>query len=114
MGTAETDSQLGSNAAELQRLILQGRVLAPATRTIFVAAGICSGMRVLDLGPEREMPHASPPNWSGQPARSATSTTRPPAGLGRLNTGEWVGYVRARSRPLRRGPWDDRIWRPPS
>ena len=40
MGTAETDYQLGSNTTELQRLTLQGRVLAPATRTIFLTAGI--------------------------------------------------------------------------
>ena len=50
MGTAESDYQLGSNATELQRLTLQGRVLASATRTIFLTAGIRSGMRVLDLG----------------------------------------------------------------
>jgi SAM-dependent methyltransferase len=50
MRTAETDYQLGSSASELQRLTLQGRLLAPATRTIFVTAGIRSGMRVLDLG----------------------------------------------------------------
>ena len=50
MGSAETDYQLGSNTTELQRLTLQGRVLAPATRTIFLTAGIRSGMRILDLG----------------------------------------------------------------
>jgi SAM-dependent methyltransferase len=50
MGTAETDYQLGSDATELQRLTIQGRVLAPATRTILLAAGMHSGMRVLDLG----------------------------------------------------------------
>jgi SAM-dependent methyltransferase len=42
--------QLGSDAHELARLDLQGRALAPATRAIFVAAGIRSGMRVLDVG----------------------------------------------------------------
>jgi ubiquinone/menaquinone biosynthesis C-methylase UbiE len=48
--SAEPGYQLGSDAAELQRLDLQGRVLAPATRTILAAAGIRPGMRVLDLG----------------------------------------------------------------
>jgi SAM-dependent methyltransferase len=50
MSSAETGYQLGSDAAELRRLDLQGRVLAPATRTILAAAGIRPGMRVLDLG----------------------------------------------------------------
>jgi SAM-dependent methyltransferase len=50
MGTAETRYQLGSDAAELERLDLQGRVLAPATRTILEMAGLGQGMRVLDLG----------------------------------------------------------------
>jgi SAM-dependent methyltransferase len=50
MGSAETGYQLGSDAAELQRLDLQGRVLAPATRTILATAGVRRGMRVLDLG----------------------------------------------------------------
>ena len=46
----ETGYQLGSDAAELERLDLQGRVLAPATRTILETAGVRRGMRVLDLG----------------------------------------------------------------
>jgi SAM-dependent methyltransferase len=50
MSSAETGYQLGSDAAELERLDLQGRVLAPATRTILAAAGVRPGMRVLDLG----------------------------------------------------------------
>jgi SAM-dependent methyltransferase len=50
MGKADAVYQLGSNATEQERLTLQGRVLAPATRMIFEAAGIRSGMRVLDLG----------------------------------------------------------------
>jgi SAM-dependent methyltransferase len=50
MGSAESGYQLGSDAAELERLDLQGRVLAPATRTILQAAGVRPGMRVLDLG----------------------------------------------------------------
>jgi hypothetical protein len=37
MGTAESDYQLGSDVSELERLNLQGRVLAPATRTILEA-----------------------------------------------------------------------------
>lgn len=40
MGSQETGYQLGSDAAELKRLDLQGRVLAPATRTIPQTAGI--------------------------------------------------------------------------
>jgi SAM-dependent methyltransferase len=50
MGSEETGYQLGSGAAELERLDLQGRVLAPATRAILAAAGVRPGMRVLDLG----------------------------------------------------------------
>lgn len=41
---------LGSDELELERLSLQGRLLAPATREILVKAGIRSGMSVLDLG----------------------------------------------------------------
>jgi SAM-dependent methyltransferase len=50
MGSAETGYPLGSDAAELERLDLQGRVLAPATRTILETVGLHGGMRVLDLG----------------------------------------------------------------
>lgn len=50
MATADSEYQLGSDAAELERLDRQGRSLAPATRTILQAAGLRSGMRVLDLG----------------------------------------------------------------
>jgi protein-L-isoaspartate O-methyltransferase len=46
----QANYQLGSDAAEIERLNLQGRVLAPATRTILEAAGIRPRMRVLDLG----------------------------------------------------------------
>ena len=49
MSGAETGYQLGSGAAELKRLDLQGRVLAPATLTILATAGVRPGMRVLDL-----------------------------------------------------------------
>jgi ubiquinone/menaquinone biosynthesis C-methylase UbiE len=50
MSSAEAGYQLGSDAAELKRLDLQGRVLAPATRTILATAGVRPGMRVLGLG----------------------------------------------------------------
>lgn len=50
MGTADADYQLGSDLGELERLKLQGRALAPATRTILQAAELSAGMRVLDLG----------------------------------------------------------------
>jgi SAM-dependent methyltransferase len=50
MGSADTGYQLGSDTSELERLDLQGRVLAPATRTILETAGLARGMRVLDLG----------------------------------------------------------------
>jgi hypothetical protein len=45
-GSAEVGYQLGSHDAELERLNLQGRLLAPATRSIFEMAGIESGMKV--------------------------------------------------------------------
>jgi 2-polyprenyl-3-methyl-5-hydroxy-6-metoxy-1,4-benzoquinol methylase len=50
VGSAESDYQLGADPVELDRLNRQGRVLAPATRTILEAAGVRNGMRVLDLG----------------------------------------------------------------
>ena len=50
MGSADSGYQLGSHAAELERLDLQGRVLAPATRMILQTAGVRRDMRVLDLG----------------------------------------------------------------
>lgn len=50
-GTAGvSEYPLGSDARELERLDLQGRLLAPATRTILESAGLGPGMRVLDLG----------------------------------------------------------------
>lgn len=49
-GTTAGDYQLGHDDAELERLNRQGRILAPATRTILEAAGLRPGMRVLDLG----------------------------------------------------------------
>ena len=50
MGDSDSGYELGSGGAELERLELQGRALAPATRMIFAEAGIRPGMRVLDLG----------------------------------------------------------------
>ena len=50
MGDGDSGYELGSGEDELARLEVQGRVVAPATRMIFAAAGIRSGMRVLDLG----------------------------------------------------------------
>jgi len=50
MGGRDSDYPLGSGDEELARLKLQGRLLGPATRMIFAAAGIRSGMRLLDLG----------------------------------------------------------------
>lgn len=44
------DYVLGHAPSELQRLDLQGELLAPATRMLLSAAGIGEGMRVLDLG----------------------------------------------------------------
>jgi ubiquinone/menaquinone biosynthesis C-methylase UbiE len=39
-----------NDPAELERLNIQGEVLAPATRFILDLAGVRAGMRVLDLG----------------------------------------------------------------
>jgi ubiquinone/menaquinone biosynthesis C-methylase UbiE len=50
MGSAESGYQLGSDAAELKRLDLQGRVLALVTRTILQMVGVRRDMRFLDLG----------------------------------------------------------------
>jgi SAM-dependent methyltransferase len=41
---------LGHGDAELRRLDAQGDILAPGSRMILAAAGVRSGMRVLDLG----------------------------------------------------------------
>ncbi|MCD6030241.1 MAG: hypothetical protein K0S78_2415, partial [Thermomicrobiales bacterium] len=41
---------LGHSAFELERLARQERVVGSMTREYFVAAGIASGMRVLDVG----------------------------------------------------------------
>ena len=41
---------LGHSAEELQRLTLQARLLEPITRRLLLAAGVASGMRVLDVG----------------------------------------------------------------
>jgi SAM-dependent methyltransferase len=50
METGQPSYQLGHDAAELDRLNKQGRLLAPATRVLLQAAGLGTGMRVLDLG----------------------------------------------------------------
>lgn len=50
MGDGDSGYEFGSGDDELDRLEVQGGVLAPATRMIFAAAGIRAGMRVLDLG----------------------------------------------------------------
>jgi SAM-dependent methyltransferase len=50
MVSADRGYQLGSEPSELERLDLQGRVLAPATRTILKTAGLARAMHVLDLG----------------------------------------------------------------
>ena len=50
VGSPGIGYQLGSDASELERLDLQGRILAPATRTILQSAGLAERMRVLDLG----------------------------------------------------------------
>ena len=55
MSGAESGYQLGSDAAELERLDLQGRVLAPATRTILQMAGVRRDMRVSAWVQERGM-----------------------------------------------------------
>lgn len=41
---------LGRSAAEARRLMLQHRIYGPATRHLLTAAGISTGMRVLDIG----------------------------------------------------------------
>lgn len=50
MTEADNQYPLGSDPTELERLDHQGMMLGPATRTLFEAAGIREGMRVLDLG----------------------------------------------------------------
>jgi SAM-dependent methyltransferase len=50
LGSADSEYQLGHEAAELERLNAQGRTLAGPTRALVEAAGLRAGMRVLDLG----------------------------------------------------------------
>jgi len=52
MGDSDSGYQFGSGIGddEVARLEIQGSALAPATRMIFVEAGLRPGMRVLDLG----------------------------------------------------------------
>lgn len=47
---ASADYILGFSNHEKERLMLQGRILRPYTEKYFRLAGICPGMRVLDLG----------------------------------------------------------------
>src|SRR5512146_495123 len=44
------DYSMGHDAAELRRLEVQGRLLAPMTRDLLRHAGVTTGMRVLDVG----------------------------------------------------------------
>src|SRR5512141_49981 len=41
---------LGQSDHEYERLMLQSRILRPYTEKFFRAAGLCPGMRVLDVG----------------------------------------------------------------
>src|SRR5262245_46736689 len=44
------DYELGHGARELERLDYQAELVGPFTREVFREAGICPGMRVLDVG----------------------------------------------------------------
>jgi ubiquinone/menaquinone biosynthesis C-methylase UbiE len=46
----DTDYALGRTSAEYDRLIEQAELLRPITERMLRAAGICAGMRVLDVG----------------------------------------------------------------
>ena len=50
MAPKHLDYVLGHNDREQLRLIRQARILAPFTDSFLRAAGIVSGMRVLDIG----------------------------------------------------------------
>jgi ubiquinone/menaquinone biosynthesis C-methylase UbiE len=50
MAPKHSDYVLGHNDREQLRLIRQARILAPFTDSFLRAAGIASGMRVLDIG----------------------------------------------------------------
>ena len=50
MAPKHSDYVLGHNDREQLRLIRQARILAPFTDSFLRAAGIVSGMRVLDIG----------------------------------------------------------------
>jgi SAM-dependent methyltransferase len=50
MADAQQTYVLGNERQELERLDRQASAIAPATRILLQAAGIASGMRVLDLG----------------------------------------------------------------
>ena len=69
MTTAGNQYPPGSDPVELERLDHQGRMLAPATRMLFEAAGIRRGMRVLDLGCGRRRRGIRPADLVGAPAK---------------------------------------------
>src|SRR5262249_37327765 len=46
----DADYVLGRSQDEYERLIEQGAVLGPVTERVLRAAGVCAGMRVLDVG----------------------------------------------------------------
>lgn len=46
----DTDYALGRTSAEYDRLIEQAELLRPITERVLRVAGICAGMRVLDIG----------------------------------------------------------------
>jgi SAM-dependent methyltransferase len=50
MATGTPAYVLGHSDREVSRLKAQARLIEPATRQIFREAGICAGMRVLDIG----------------------------------------------------------------
>jgi ubiquinone/menaquinone biosynthesis C-methylase UbiE len=88
--TAQPGYQLGHDAAELDRLNMQGRLLAPATRMLLQAAGLGPGMRVLDLG-----------SGSGDLAFVATDIVGPAgAVVGIDSSPEAVATAQARARHL--------------
>jgi hypothetical protein len=61
---------LGHSAEELDRLIDQARLFGELTEEVFVRAGIGAGMRVLDVGCQRE----GTPDRNSRPAFTGRST----------------------------------------
>ena len=60
MEAAHTGYQLGSDSAELERLDLQGRVLAPATRTILQMASVAVCAFPISVRARQTWPPRSP------------------------------------------------------